>query len=59
MGIGVCNDVVMGMVVVAVVGYCSVNGCYFVVLEVLKLGGCGAMVVVEFYWFVGMIVMMV
>ena len=33
--IGVCNDVVMGMVVVAVVGYCSVKGCYFVVLEVL------------------------
>ena len=56
MGIGVCNDVVMGMVVVAVVGYCSVNGCYFVVSEVLKLGGCGAMVVVEFYWFVGMMV---
>ena len=33
--IGVCNDVVMGMVVVVVVGYCSVKGCYFVVLEVL------------------------
>ena len=30
------------------VGYCSVKGCYFVVLEVLKLGVCCAMVVVEF-----------
>ena len=35
LGIGVCNDVVMRMVVVAVVGYCSVKGCYYVVLEVL------------------------
>ena len=31
----VCNDVVMGMVVVAVVRYCSVKDCYFVVLEVV------------------------
>ena len=27
--IGVCNDVVIGMLVVAVVGYCIVKGCYF------------------------------
>ena len=33
--IGFCNDVVIGMVVVAVVGYCSLKGRYFVVLEVL------------------------
>ena len=38
----------VGMVVVAVVRYCSVKDCYFVVLEVLYLGVCGAMVVVEF-----------
>ena len=36
--IGVCNDVLMGMVVVVmVVGYCIEKGCYFFVLEVLKV----------------------
>ena len=50
MVIGVSNDVVTGMVVVAVVGYCVVKGCYFVVLGVLKLGVCCVMVVVEFIW---------
>ena len=33
--IGFCNDVVMGIVVVALVTFCGVKGCYFVVLEVL------------------------
>ena len=28
--IGVCNDVVIGFMVMAVVGYCSVKGRYFV-----------------------------
>ena len=43
---------------VAVVGYCSLKGCYFVVLEVLQLGVCGAMVPggSQDYWVVGMIV---
>ena len=33
--IGVFNHVVMGMLVVALEGYCTVKGCYSVVLEVL------------------------
>ena len=31
----VCIDVVVGNVVVVVVGYCGVNGCYFIALGVL------------------------
>ena len=31
----VCIDVVVGMVVVVVVGYCDVKGCYFIALGVL------------------------
>ena len=58
--IGVCNDVVMGMVVVvAVVGYCIKKGCYFfcfrsaIVMCMRCHGGSGI------NWVVGMIVMMV
>ena len=29
-----CIDVVVGMVVVVVVGYCGVKGCYFIALRV-------------------------
>ena len=35
MVICVCIDVVVGMVVVVVIGYCGVKGCYFIALEVL------------------------
>ena len=35
MVIHVCIDAVVGMVVVVVVGYCGVKGCYFIALEVL------------------------
>ena len=35
MVICVCIDVIVGMVVVVVVGYCGVKGCYCIALEVL------------------------